>query len=91
MWQSVGLTLLVIVATLVCALLFMVLGWFVVWRLFLSKFKFLRELVGEATTPQPPETLESRTISEARTETRTIPESRTRPQTRQRLTVPQTL
>ncbi|RVE66641.1 hypothetical protein OJAV_G00109430 [Oryzias javanicus] len=52
MWQSVGLTLLVIVATLVCALLFMLFGWYVVWQLFLSKFKFLRELVGDAGTPQ---------------------------------------
>ncbi|XP_004074182.1 small integral membrane protein 13 [Oryzias latipes] len=52
MWQSVGLTLLVIVATLVCALLFMLFGWYVVWQLFLSKFKFLRELLGDAGTPQ---------------------------------------
>lgn len=27
-------------------------GWYVVWQLFLSKFKFLRELVGDASTPQ---------------------------------------
>lgn len=52
MWQSVGLTVLVIVATIVCALLFMLFGWYVVWQLFLSKFKFLRELVGDAGTPQ---------------------------------------
>ncbi|XP_006794433.1 small integral membrane protein 13 [Neolamprologus brichardi] len=52
MWQSVGLTVLVIVATLICALLFMLFGWYVVWQLFLSKFKFLRELVGDAGTPQ---------------------------------------
>ncbi|KAL6099424.1 smim13 [Pungitius sinensis] len=67
MWQSVGLTLLVIVATLVCALLFMLFGWFVVWQLFLSKFKFLRELVGDASTPpaqsQPPESKSERTAS----------------------------
>lgn len=59
MWQSLGLTLLVIVATLLCVLLFMLFGWYVVWQLFLSKFKFLREVVGEAGTPQaetqPPE------------------------------------
>lgn len=65
MWQSVGLTLLVIVATLVCALLFMLFGWYVVWQLFLSKFKFLRELVGDASTPpaepQPSETKSERT------------------------------
>ncbi|KAK6490904.1 small integral membrane protein 13 [Huso huso] len=47
MWQSIGLTFLVIVATLVCVLLFMLFGWYVVWQLFLSKFKFLRELVGD--------------------------------------------
>ncbi|XP_004548946.1 small integral membrane protein 13 [Maylandia zebra] len=52
MWQSVGLTVLVIVAALICALLFMLFGWYVVWQLFLSKFKFLRELVGDAGTPQ---------------------------------------
>ncbi|XP_038581206.1 small integral membrane protein 13 [Micropterus salmoides] len=67
MWQSVGLTLLVIVATLVCALLFMLFGWYVVWQLFLSKFKFLRELVGDAGTPQaetqPSETKSERTVN----------------------------
>ncbi|XP_056299174.1 small integral membrane protein 13-like [Pseudoliparis swirei] len=52
MWQRVGLTLLVIVAALACALLFMLFGWFVVWQLFLSKFKFLRELVGDGSAPQ---------------------------------------
>lgn len=67
MWQSVGLTLLVIVATLVCALLFMLFGWYVVWQLFLSKFKFLRELVGDGSTPpaepQPSETKSERSAS----------------------------
>ncbi|KPP60150.1 small integral membrane protein 13-like [Scleropages formosus] len=51
MWQSLGLTVVVIVATLLCVLLFMLFGWYVVWQLFLSKFKFLRELVGD-TSPQ---------------------------------------
>lgn len=67
MWQSVGLALLVFVATLVCALLFMMFGWYVVWQLFLSKFKFLRELVGDASTPQaetqPSETKTERTAN----------------------------
>ncbi|KAI9540236.1 Small integral membrane protein 13 [Dissostichus eleginoides] len=67
MWQSVGLTLLVIVATLVCALLFMLFGWYVVWQLFLSKFKFLRELLGDASSPQvetqPSEPKSERTAS----------------------------
>ena len=37
-------------------------GWYVVWQLFLSKFKFLRELVGDGgaqrgdTEPSQPET-----------------------------------
>ncbi|KAF7248808.1 Small integral membrane protein 13 [Varanus komodoensis] len=52
MWQSIGLTLLVIVATLVCVLLFMLCGWYVVWHLFLSKFKFLRELIGDTGSQQ---------------------------------------
>lgn len=67
MWKSVGLALLVIVATIVCVLLFMLFGWYVVWQLFLSKFKFLRELVGDAGTPQaetqPSETKSERTAS----------------------------
>ncbi|XP_015666340.1 small integral membrane protein 13 [Protobothrops mucrosquamatus] len=52
MLQSIGLTLLVIVATLFFVLLFMLCGWCVVWQLFLSKFKFLRELIGD-TGSQP--------------------------------------
>ncbi|XP_022613046.1 small integral membrane protein 13 [Seriola dumerili] len=86
MWQSVGLTLLVIVATLVCALLFMLFGWYVVWQLFLSKFKFLRELVGDAGTPQaetqPSETKTERTANAA---------TRNRPKTaaRQRVAPPE--
>ncbi|XP_057684147.1 small integral membrane protein 13 [Corythoichthys intestinalis] len=62
MWQSVGLALLVIVATLVCVLIFMLCGWYVVWQLFLSKFKFLRELLGDAAAPRaqsPPPPTES--------------------------------
>uniref|UniRef100_A0A3Q3X773 Small integral membrane protein 13 n=1 Tax=Mola mola TaxID=94237 RepID=A0A3Q3X773_MOLML len=73
MWQSVGLTLLVIVATIVCALLFMLCGWYVVWQLFLSKFKFLRELVGDAGTPQAetqPSEHESERVAAAPTRTR---------------------
>ncbi|XP_077348317.1 small integral membrane protein 13 [Lithobates pipiens] len=52
MWQSVGLTFLVFVATLICVLLFMLCGWYVVWHLFLSKFKFLRELVCDGASLQ---------------------------------------
>ncbi|XP_070841533.1 small integral membrane protein 13 [Chaetodon auriga] len=85
MWQSVGLTLLVIVATLVCALLFMLFGWYVVWQLFLSKFKFLRELVGDAGTPQA-ETQPSETKSERTANAST----RNRPRTaRQRVASPE--
>ncbi|CAL8299078.1 unnamed protein product [Lota lota] len=85
MWQSVGLTVLVIVATLVCVLLFMLFGWYVVWQLFLSKFKFLRELLGEAGTPQaetqPPGPPTERSSAAA-------PRSRPR-STRQRITSPE--
>ncbi|XP_018533096.1 small integral membrane protein 13 [Lates calcarifer] len=85
MWQSVGLTLLVIVATLVCALLFMLFGWYVVWQLFLSKFKFLRELVGDAGTPQA-ETQPSETKNERASNAPT----RNRPRTaRQRVASPE--
>ncbi|XP_062986479.1 small integral membrane protein 13 [Elgaria multicarinata webbii] len=52
MWQNIGLTLVVIVATLFCVLLFMLCGWYVVWHLFLSKFKFLRELIGDTGSQQ---------------------------------------
>ncbi|XP_032870351.1 small integral membrane protein 13 [Amblyraja radiata] len=52
MLQSIGLTVLVLVATLLCVLLFMLFGWYVVWQLFLSKFKFLRELVGDTSSLQ---------------------------------------
>ncbi|KAK7898306.1 hypothetical protein WMY93_019159 [Mugilogobius chulae] len=90
MWQSVGLTLLVIVATLFCALLFMLFGWYVVWQLFLSKFKFLRELVSDATTPQA-DTQEPKTPSEPESRPETNAATlRTRPKSaRQRLASPQ--
>lgn len=87
MWQSVGLTLLVIVATLLCALLFMMFGWYVVWQLFLSKFKFLRELVGDAGTPQA-ETTQTETKTERQSNNTAL---RTRPKSaRQRLASPET-
>ncbi|XP_034878329.1 small integral membrane protein 13-like [Mirounga leonina] len=47
MWHNVGLTLLVFVATLLIVPLLTVCGWYFVWHLFLSKFKFLQELVGD--------------------------------------------
>ncbi|XP_054619924.1 small integral membrane protein 13 [Dunckerocampus dactyliophorus] len=85
MWQSVGLTLLVIVATLLCALIFMLCGWYVVWQLFLSKFKFLRELVGDAAAPQA-ETQPSESKSERAANVPT----RNRPRTaRQRVAFPE--
>lgn len=90
MWQSVGLTLLVIVATLVCALLFMLFGWYVVWQLFLSKFKFLRELVGDAGTPQAG-TQQPKSQTESKPERPTNAATlRTRPKNaRQRLASPE--
>ncbi|XP_061884832.1 small integral membrane protein 13 [Entelurus aequoreus] len=85
MWQSVGLTLLVIVATLLCALIFMLCGWYVVWQLFLSKFKFLRELVGDAAAPRA----ESQP-SESRGERAADVPARHRPRTaRQRVSFPE--
>lgn len=87
MWQSVGLTLLVIVATLLCSLLFMLFGWYVVWQLFLSKFKFLRELVGDAATTPQAESREPESKTERQTNTAPL---RTRPKTaRQRLASPE--
>lgn len=60
-------------------------GWYVVWQLFLSKFKFLRELVGDASTPQA-ETQPSETKSERAASAST----RTRPRTaRQRVASPE--
>ncbi|KAM6958985.1 small integral membrane protein 13 [Aplochiton taeniatus] len=85
MWQSVGLTVLVIVATLVCALLFMLFGWYVVWQLFLSKFKFLRELVGDASSPQA-----ETQPSDAKGERAAAAAQRSRPKTaRQRIVSPE--
>lgn len=60
-------------------------GWYVVWQLFLSKFKFLRELVGDAGTPQA-ETQPSEMKSER---TANAP-TRNRPRTaRQRIVSPE--
>uniref|UniRef100_A0A8C5WE78 Small integral membrane protein 13 n=1 Tax=Leptobrachium leishanense TaxID=445787 RepID=A0A8C5WE78_9ANUR len=76
MWQSVGLTFLVFVATLICVLLFMLCGWYVVWHLFLSKFKFLRELVCDSTSLQEGESTEPLTEPDAPpTPQRTRPKS----------------
>lgn len=88
MWQSVGLTLLVIVATLLCSLLFMLFGWYVVWQLFLSKFKFLRELVGDAASTPQAESREPEPKPER--QANTAPSMRTRPKSaRQRLASPE--
>ncbi|XP_015257556.1 PREDICTED: small integral membrane protein 13 [Cyprinodon variegatus] len=85
MWQNLGLTLLVIMATLLCVLLFMLFGWYVVWQLFLSKFKFLRELVGDAGTPQA-ETQPSEPKSERPASSAQAARSRT---SRQRVSFPE--
>ncbi|XP_019738805.1 small integral membrane protein 13 [Hippocampus comes] len=85
MWQSVGLTLLVIVATLLCVLIFMLCGWYVVWQLFLSKFKFLRELVGDAASPPA-----QAKPSESESERAATAPTRNRPRTaRQRVAFPE--
>uniref|UniRef100_A0A8C4QPU9 Uncharacterized protein n=1 Tax=Eptatretus burgeri TaxID=7764 RepID=A0A8C4QPU9_EPTBU len=53
MWEGALLTLFVLVSTSACVLVFMVFGWYVVWRCFLSKFRFLRELVGDRGAQMP--------------------------------------
>ncbi|CAL8292429.1 unnamed protein product [Merluccius merluccius] len=88
MWQSLGLTVLVTVATLVCVLLFMLFGWYVVWQLFLSKFKFLRELLGEAGAPRPSEARPADPQAGAAAATAAPPRSRPRG-ARQRMAAPQ--
>lgn len=35
-----------VVVSLVCLVAFVALGWYAVWRLFLSRFSFVRELFG---------------------------------------------
>ncbi|XP_032807852.1 small integral membrane protein 13 [Petromyzon marinus] len=47
MWQDWLLVALSLLLTVSCVVAFMLCGWYVVWKLFLSKFKFLREIVGE--------------------------------------------
>lgn len=60
-------------------------GWYVVWQLFLSKFKFLRELVGDAASP-PAQAKPSESESERAA---TVP-ARNRPRTaRQRVAFPE--
>ncbi|XP_009324818.1 PREDICTED: small integral membrane protein 13 [Pygoscelis adeliae] len=40
------------ISSVVCVVLKQVCGWYVVWQLFLSKFKFLRELIGDTGSQQ---------------------------------------
>ncbi|XP_073534872.1 small integral membrane protein 13 [Phyllobates terribilis] len=88
MWQSVGLTFLVFVATLICVLLFMLCGWYVVWHLFLSKFKFLRELVCDSGSLQgDSESSSSSSSSVAESESSSTPQ-RTRPKTARQRKIP---
>ncbi|KAM4026584.1 small integral membrane protein 13 [Anomaloglossus baeobatrachus] len=89
MWQSVGLTFLVFVATLICVLLFMLCGWYVVWHLFLSKFKFLRELVCDSGSLQgdSESSSSSSSSSVAESEPSSTPQ-RTRPKTARQRKVP---
>ncbi|XP_069586757.1 small integral membrane protein 13 [Ranitomeya imitator] len=89
MWQSVGLTFLVFVATLICVLLFMLCGWYVVWHLFLSKFKFLRELVCDSGSLQGDS--ESSSSSSSSSVSESEPSStpqRTRPKTARQRKIP---
>ncbi|CAH1269094.1 SMIM13 [Branchiostoma lanceolatum] len=44
-WQDLLLTLLSLLASVIVVLLIVVTGWFLVWKLFLSRFKFVQELL----------------------------------------------
>ncbi|XP_077126002.1 small integral membrane protein 13 [Ranitomeya variabilis] len=91
MWQSVGLTFLVFVATLICVLLFMLCGWYVVWHLFLSKFKFLRELVCDSGSLQGDSESSSSSSSSSSSVSESEPSStpqRTRPKTARQRKIP---
>ncbi|KAI4893536.1 hypothetical protein NFI96_010361 [Prochilodus magdalenae] len=64
--------------------LFQIRGWYVVWQLFLSKFKFLRELVGDTGSPQA-----ETEPSESESERSSPPTPRHRPKTARQRVVPQ--
>ncbi|KAK7072227.1 hypothetical protein SK128_006760 [Halocaridina rubra] len=40
-------------ASVIFVVLFVLLGWYIVWRLFLSRFKFIRELLGSQQEASP--------------------------------------
>ncbi|KAK8390139.1 hypothetical protein O3P69_013001 [Scylla paramamosain] len=42
-----------VVVSLVCLVAFVALGWYAVWRLFLSRFSFVRELFGNQQEAGP--------------------------------------
>lgn len=49
---EVFLTFFIIVVALVAVILFIACGWYLVWKLFLSKFKFVQELLGKNESEQ---------------------------------------
>ncbi|OWF38035.1 Small integral membrane protein 13 [Mizuhopecten yessoensis] len=44
--KEIALSVLSLIISLLFVILFIALGWFIVWKLFLSRFKFVRELLG---------------------------------------------
>ncbi|KAL5022205.1 hypothetical protein ScPMuIL_001360 [Solemya velum] len=55
--KEVFLFILSFIASLFFVILFIALGWYIVWILFLSKFKFVRELLGTNGSESPDEKL----------------------------------
>lgn len=53
--KEIFLSLFSFIASLFFVILFIGIGWYVVWKLFLSRFKFVRELLGE-NSPESKET-----------------------------------
>ncbi|GAU96596.1 hypothetical protein RvY_08024 [Ramazzottius varieornatus] len=58
-------TLLLVLLAVVIVLLFIVIGWFVVWKLILSHFRFFREILG-MESPDEEQTSKSKSKSPSR-------------------------
>ncbi|KAK7489193.1 hypothetical protein BaRGS_00019571 [Batillaria attramentaria] len=50
------LTAISVIISVTAVVLFIALGWFIVWKLFLRKFKFVQELLGTNGTPDKAKT-----------------------------------
>ena len=49
--KDVFLFILSLVGSLLFVILFISIGWYIVWKVFLSRFKFVRELLGSVNGP----------------------------------------